>query len=185
MTQPTIPLDTSPVRPVHQTPTPGSRGTPLFRDGPIHGLALVPLRRCEDHRGWLIELFREDELDSEHIPVMAYVSQTLPGEARGPHSHQEQSDLFGFFGPGDFDLYLWDARPDSPTFGNKQVVLVGASNRRTVLVPAGVVHGYRNVSGVPGLVFNSPNRLYAGTGRKQPVDEIRYEDLPDNPYPMD
>jgi dTDP-4-dehydrorhamnose 3,5-epimerase len=63
--------------------------------------------------------------------------------------------------------------------------VVGQSNRRAVLVPPGVVHAYRNTSDVPGLVLNAPNRLYAGWGRNEPVDEIRYENLADTPYRLE
>ena len=55
----------------------------------------------------------------------------------------------------------------------------------TVLVPPGVVHAYRNVSEENGLVFNVPNRLYAGWGKKEPVDEIRHEDREDQLYALD
>ena len=157
----------------------------MFREGPIEGLVVKPLERLEDARGWLIELYREDELAPGLRPVMAYASQTLPGVVRGPHAHRRQTDCFAFVGPGDFKLYLWDTRTDSPTSGNRQTLVVGESNRQFVLIPPGVVHAYRNVSQVPALVFNAPNRLYAGAGRKEPVDEIRYEDRPDSPFVMD
>jgi dTDP-4-dehydrorhamnose 3,5-epimerase len=157
----------------------------MFQEGPIHGLLLRPIPRHDDARGWLIELFREDELPAGHVPAMAYLSETLPGVVRGPHEHREQSDYFAFVGPGDFMLYLWDPRAGSPTRGNRRTVLVGQSNQQAVLIPAGVVHAYRNVSDVPGLVINCPNRLYAGPGRTQPVDEIRYEDCADSPYQID
>lgn len=157
----------------------------MFREGPIEGLIVKPLERLEDARGWLIELYREDELAPALRPVMAYASQTLPGVVRGPHAHRRQTDCFAFVGPGDFKLYLWDTRPDSPTSGNRRTLLAGESNRQLVLVPPGVVHAYRNVSQVPALVFNAPNRLYAGEAKKEPVDEIRYEDRPDSPFVMD
>jgi dTDP-4-dehydrorhamnose 3,5-epimerase len=48
-----------------------------------------------------------------------------------------------------------------------------------------VVHAYRNVGGEPGLVFNCPDRLYKGPGRKEPVDEIRHEDDPASPFQLD
>jgi dTDP-4-dehydrorhamnose 3,5-epimerase len=48
-----------------------------------------------------------------------------------------------------------------------------------VIVPKGVVHAYRNVGSVAGIVINCPNRLYLGEGRREPVDEIRHEDDPD------
>lgn len=157
----------------------------MFWKGDIEGVAVRPLERFEDDRGWLVELFRDDDLDAANRPRMAYVSQTLPGVVRGPHEHRDQADFFAFVGPGDFKLYLWDTRQDSPTRGNRQTLLLGESNRQSVIVPPGVVHAYKNVAEVAGLVFNAPNRLYAGDGKRQPVDEIRYEELADSPYRLD
>lgn len=141
-----------------------------------------PLRRHADARGWLVELFREDDLPLDLRPAMAYVSQTLPGVARGPHEHADQTDYFAFIGPGDFELLLWDARAESPTFGVHSRTICGESNPCAVTIPPGVVHAYRNVGQVPGWVFNGPNRLYAGPGKRERVDEIRHEHDPDSPY---
>ena len=157
----------------------------MFHVGSIEGVVFRPLRRFDDRRGWLIELFREDELPADSLPAMAYVSQTEPGVTRGPHAHHDQSDYFAFVGPGDFKLYLWDNRPDSSTYRARQTVVVGASNMQAVVVPPGVVHAYQNVSDHAGWVFNAPNRLYAGRGRAEVVDEIRWEDVPDSPYVLD
>ena len=151
----------------------------------IDGVIFRPLKRFNDARGWLVELFRKDELAAGDLPRMAYVSETLPGVARGPHEHVDQSDYFAFVGPGDFKLYLWDARPKSPTRGRRQTIVVGQSNMQAVIIPPGVVHAYKNVSDVSGWVFNCPNRLYAGEGRKEPVDEIRHEDAAGSPYVLD
>jgi dTDP-4-dehydrorhamnose 3,5-epimerase len=153
-----------------------------YRDGAIQGVEVRPLRRFGDGRGWLIELFREDELSAGERPAMAYVSETLPGVVRGPHEHVDQTDYFAFVGPGDFRLYLWDARRDSPTFGHRMSVLAGESSPQSAIVPPGVVHGYKNISEVPAWAFNAPNRLYAGPGKKEPVDEIRHEDEADSPF---
>jgi len=153
-----------------------------FRDGPIDGVTFRPLAPHKDHRGWLIELYREDELPADEHPVMAYVSETLPGVARGPHEHVDQTDYFAFLGPGEFLLYLWDARAASPTRGHCMRVAVGQSNRQCVVVPPGVVHAYKNVGQTPGWVFNAPNRLYAGAGKREPVDEIRHEDAMETAY---
>ena len=57
-------------------------------------LSFRPVRRIEDSPGWLIELFRDDELPEEHRPAMSYISLTLPGVARGPHEHRQQSESF-------------------------------------------------------------------------------------------
>jgi dTDP-4-dehydrorhamnose 3,5-epimerase len=156
-----------------------------FVDGEIEGVAMRPLRFHHDARGWLLELFRQDELGPERWPVMAYVSETLPGVTRGPHEHTEQTDGFVFLGPSDFELLIWDTRPSSPTRGRRVVKVVGASNPTAVWIPPGVVHAYRNIGNTPGLVFNAPNRLYAGWGKTEPVDEIRHEDAEPGRFPMD
>lgn len=156
-----------------------------YVEGPIEGVVIRPVSRYVDQRGWLIELFRADELPAEALPAMAYVSETAPGVARGPHEHREQADLFAFVGPGEFRLYLWDARPTSPTAGHRLVCQVGEANRQLVIVPPGVVHAYQNVGTVPGWVFNAPNRLYAGPGRAEPVDEIRHEDAGGSVFVLD
>ena len=159
--------------------------TTFRRGDEIADVEFRDLSQLEDDRGWLVELFRRDELLPEQHPVMAYVSETQPGVVRGPHEHVEQSDYFAFLGPGDFQLYCWDARPASRTFGVKTVTLCGESRRCVVTVPPGVVHAYKNISDRPGWVFNAPNRLYAGEGKRQQVDEIRHEDQQDSPYTLD
>jgi dTDP-4-dehydrorhamnose 3,5-epimerase len=62
-------------------------------------------------------------------------------------------------------------------------LIVGADNPVTVIIPPGVVHGYRNISAAErGMVLNFPNRLYRGWGRQEEVDEIRHEDDIDSPF---
>lgn len=156
-----------------------------FTRGQIHDVTARPLRKFIDERGWLAELYRSDELGAEVMPVMAYISMTQPGVARGPHEHVDQTDYFCFIGPSNFKVYLWDRRPDSPTCGVRQTIYAGQDAPMMVIVPPGVVHAYRNVGGTDGIVFNGPNRLYAGEGKCCPVDEIRHEEAADSPYRLD
>jgi dTDP-4-dehydrorhamnose 3,5-epimerase len=156
-----------------------------FHPGTIEGVIWKPLSHFHDSRGWLCELFRHDEIAAEFHPVMAYISMTKAGVARGPHEHVDQADCFCFLGPSNFKVYLWDSRPKSRTYLSKQVDVVGADKPSLLIVPAGVVHAYKNVGSGDGLVFNCPNRLYRGPGKKEPVDEIRHEDKHDSPYQLD
>ena len=156
-----------------------------YHPGVIADVIWKPLRKYNDPRGWLCELFRHDDIPAEFHPTMAYISATEPGVARGPHEHVDQSDLFCFIGPSNFKMYLWDSRPKSPTYRTRQTDVVGADKPMALIVPPGVVHAYKNIGGEPGLVFNCPNRLYKGWGRKEPVDEIRHEDQPDSPFRLD
>lgn len=160
---------------MQQKPAP----TEMFREGSIHDVVVRDLRKFNDGRGWLSELFRSDHLTTEFLPAMAYTSSTKPGVTRGPHEHVEQADLFCFLGPSNFKLRMWDNRGSSPTHGNVMTLVVGADNPKSVLIPKGVVHAYRNIGEVDGIVINCPNRLYMGTDRHEAVDEIRHEDDPD------
>lgn len=146
----------------------------------MQGVIIKQLNRFTDDRGWLAEIFRNDETDFK--PAMGYVSKTLPGVVRGPHEHRAQSDCFIFSGPGDFDLYLWDRRETSSTKGEHLKIRVGDSDPTLVIVPPGVVHGYKCVSDIPAYSINLPDTLYRGQGKQEEVDEIRWEQDPDSPY---
>lgn len=156
-----------------------------FKQGPIDGVVIKDLVRHADQRGWLVELFRNDEIGAEFLPVMSYISSTEPGIARGPHEHVDQADMFCFIGPSTFRIYLWDNRKDAATCGNKMVLEAGEHQPRSIIIPAGVVHAYRNIGKRHGWVVNLPNRLYAGKGRKEPVDEIRHENDPNTIFQLD
>jgi dTDP-4-dehydrorhamnose 3,5-epimerase len=151
----------------------------------IEGIVIREIRRHEDERGWLSELFRHDELDEEFHPAMAYISMTRAGVTRGPHEHVDQADVFCFLGPSTFRIDVWDNREGSPTYGTHGWFEAGEDNPLFVIVPKGVVHQYRNVGSRDGLVLNCPNRLYGGWKRRGPVDEIRHEDDPDARFRAD
>ena len=156
-----------------------------FRTGQIGGVVIRDLSRHSDSRGWLTELFRSDESPKELLPVMGYVSSTEPGIVRGPHEHREQTDHFCFVGPSTFRVYLWDNRKDSPTFGNRIVLEAGAEQPKAMIIPPGVVHAYKNIGITQGWIFNLSNRLYAGEGRREKVDEIRHENDPNTIFVLD
>jgi dTDP-4-dehydrorhamnose 3,5-epimerase len=155
-----------------------------FRPGKVDGVSWRSLRAHHDSRGWLCELFRQDEMPADVQPAMAYLSETLPGATRGPHEHLQQTDYFCFLGKAEFKLYLWDNRLESPTYLCHEIAILRPGRPLTVAIPPGVVHAYRNVGDSAGLVVNCPNRLYRGDGRNDPVDEIRHEDDPHSVFQL-
>lgn len=163
----------------------GEKTVQPFLEGVIQGVEVRHLKKYQDPRGWLAEIFRADELKSHVMPAMSYVSETLPGATRGPHEHISQTDYFCFLGPSTFRVVLWDNRISSRSYWFRQELLVGEANPCVVIVPEGIVHAYCNVGNKPGWVINCPNRLYAGKGRQEPVDEIRHEADPNTPFRMD
>ncbi len=149
----------------------------------INGVIIKKLNQYQDERGWLAEIYRDDE--TEYRPVMSYVSVTNPGVARGPHEHKYQADCFIFAGPGEFELYLWDNRETSATKGNYIKTIVGETNPSLCIVPPGVVHGYKCIGAVPAYSINLPDKLWRGEGKKEEVDEIRWEQDPDSPFKIE
>jgi dTDP-4-dehydrorhamnose 3,5-epimerase len=149
----------------------------------IKGVMAKKINRYEDPRGWLVELFRNDETD--YRPAMAYASMTKPGVSRGPHEHVRQTDFFIFPGPGDFKVYLWDVRESSETKGEYVSFDVGSKNPSIVVVPPGVVHGYKCISDENGLCINLADKLYKGEDKKEEADEIRWEQKEDSPYKIE
>jgi dTDP-4-dehydrorhamnose 3,5-epimerase len=148
-------------------------------------VVVYPLKKFHDDRGWLAELFRHDELDAEFYPAMSYISFTNPGVARGPHEHVDQADLFCFIGPSTFRMRMWDNRADSPTYRHRMTLDVGIDDPMAVVVPKGIVHGYKNIGDLDGMVINCPNRLYMGQQKREPIDEIRHEDDPETIFRID
>lgn len=146
-------------------------------------IIIKELKKNSDNRGWLAEIFRMDETNIN--PAMCYVSITKPGVARGPHEHKNQSDFFVFLGPGKFRLYLWENRKGKENFRELKTYEVGADNPVSVIVPPGVVHGYKCISEEPGLAINLPDKLYCGENKKDEVDEIRWETNNDSPFVID
>ena len=146
----------------------------------IQDLIIRKINPFSDERGWLGEIFREDE--SAFRSAMSYLSVTHPGFIRGPHEHVFQSDFFVFAGPGDFELHLWDNRETSSTKSEYQKLTVGSENPMAVIVPPGVVHGYKNISAVDAYCINLPDKLYKGQNKKEEVDEIRHEKDSNSPF---
>ena len=140
----------------------------------LEGVIIKPIRRFTDPRGWLTELYRDDELPAGFSPAMGYISVTHAGHSRGPHEHRDQSDGFCFLS-GMFRLTLWENRPDREK--RKEVLEVGEANPVFVTVPPGIVHAYQNIGPSDAFVLNFPDRLYGGRNKREPVDEIRHEDI--------
>jgi len=170
---------------------------------PIDQVIVRPLIRHIDTRGYLTELWREDEAGLPR-PAMMYLSWTMAGVARGLHLHagrhykpstedprlidqvapDAQSDYFLFNGPGNFRVVIFDARTQSPTFKHLMDFVVGEDNPALVIVPPGTWHGYMALERC-GMVINCPDQLYAGPGRKLPVDEERIHPRTQNLFHFD
>lgn len=125
-------------------------------------------------------------------PVMSYMSLTYAGVTRGPHEHTQQTDIFVFI--GDFQVVLWDNRPTSKTYKERNDIYTwndfsSATPMSCItpfvylVVPPGVVHAYKNIhERNEGYVLNFPTTLYKGLGKRSAIDEIRHELDPNSEF---
>ena len=76
-----------------------------FRDGEIKGVIIRKLVKTGDSRGWLAELFREDELEG----VLRPWKHLLPiPVSLVTHEHRKHADLF-CFKVLPIQLRMWDS----------------------------------------------------------------------------
>lgn len=138
----------------------------------IHGVHVEPLQVFPDDRGFFAELTRLGTgLASLMIPVgnrKIQVSFTLtyPGTIKAIHYHAEQTDLWAPIS-GMAQVFLYDLRRQSPTFGAINTIYVGRFRPWEILIPPGVAHGYK----VLGL--ESIQLVYFTDRYYNPADELR------------
>jgi len=140
------------------------------KDIKIQDVSVVSRKVFHDERGFLIETFAKSK--EETTSVYSYCSLTRPGFARDIdrfHYHLQQEDRFTVV-LGRMWVVLFDARKDSPTFENLQVVeLVGGNvdlkDRvslpcATITIPRIVYHGIMNPGPSVAMIVNHPTQEY-------------------------
>ncbi len=144
----------------------------------IDGVKTKELRVIPDERGWLMEILRnDDDIFKEFGQV--YITTAYPGVTKAWHMHKKQTDNFTCI-HGMMKVALYDAREDSPTYGELNEFFVGDKNPIMISVPPFVYHGFKGIGtelayfiSVPTLPYNydEPDefRLPADT------DEIPYD----------
>jgi dTDP-4-dehydrorhamnose 3,5-epimerase len=123
----------------------------------IDGVRVVDLRRHADDGGAMTELGRLDggRLDGFDGFRVAQVNYSIlePDVLKAFHVHRRQTDVW-YVPPEDrVLLVLVDVRDGSKTEGSRMRIVLGNGASRQVLVPPGVAHGCRNLSGSPSRVI--------------------------------
>ncbi len=147
-------------------------------------IAGVKIKKLKVHRdvpdlkqkvkpGYLMEVLRADD------PFFKKFGQTTftvayPGTIKAFHWHRWQDDLW-FVATGKAKIVLYDRRKNSKTYRQKQIIEAGEDNWKLIVIPRGVVHGYKVVGRKPVLLFYHTTRPY----NKNKPDEERIP--PDDP----
>lgn len=138
----------------------------------INGVEIKKLTVYPDDRGFFAEIAKEGEAVWKDLKQLS-VTQTYPGVVKAFHWHKRQYDLW-FCAAGNIQAVLWDQREDSPTKGETQVVYMGERAPVALLIPPGVVHGYRVLGLTPATVTYFTTEAY---NPKDPDEErIPFDD---------
>ena len=128
----------------------------------IHGVEIKELVTHTDGRGFFREVIRvSDPIFPEGFGQWSHTT-SYQGVAKAWHVHQKQTDWW-YVAVGTIKTALYDTRPDSPTHGEIQELLMGEGQPAIVLkIPPGVAHGYRVLNG-PAHVFYIVSHEYDST----------------------
>lgn len=133
----------------------------------INGVKIKKLKVIPDERGRLMEMLRSD--DEVFIKFgQIYMTTAYPGVVKGWHYHKKQTDNFVVV-HGMMKVVLYDARKDSPTFGEINEFFMGVHNPILLQIPPYVYHGFKTISETEAICINTPTEMYV---YKEP-DEFR------------
>ncbi len=143
--------------PVKDRQTVSPEGEPVERL--IAGVVLRHARPHEDKRGEVVEIFNPAWGIHPDPLVYAYQIVLRPGAIKGWVVHQLQDDRL-FLSSGIVRWGLYDARPDSPTHGQLNLLTFSERNRALLIIPRGVFHAVENIGTVEAVFINLPTAPY-------------------------
>lgn len=138
----------------------------------IDGVQIAPLTIYPDDRGFFTELARLGKgLAARMVPegerqIQVSLTLTYPGTIKAIHYHCEQTDLWAPCS-GMLQVFLYDLRLRSRTFGAINTVFAGRFQPWEILIPPGVAHGYKALGVEPIQLVYFTDRHY------NPADELR------------
>lgn len=135
----------------------------------IDGVKAVQVPLWPDDRGYFMEVLRVGQgLAAGFDPASTQVSSALsyPGAIKAFHYHLHQTDCWQPV-MGLFQVALVDLRVDSPTFGQRNTLYLGALRPWQLIIPPGVGHGYKIIGMDPAMLVYVTDRFY------NPEDEGR------------
>ena len=125
------------------------------RTGRIHDVRVKTFVKHADHRGFFIEQLKRGDIDDQgrsFLPEQPFsqMSRSLvyarggnpPELIKAFHWHKKQWDYWDIV-IGNARVVLVDLRPESPTAGVVQTLILGENSPRMVAIPPLVAHGYQ------------------------------------------
>ena len=125
----------------------------------IDGVKTRSMPNHVDHRGTVFEIF-EGDMDFWETPIVyAYQFSIRPGLMKGWGLHEHKADRYTIIS-GEVLLLMYDARPESPTHGVVQKVILSDRGERQVIIPPFVWHLSINLIDTEAKLVNFPTAVY-------------------------
>lgn len=141
-------------------------GNFTFTSTSIEGVIIVDTKSYGDRRGYFMETYKRPDFVAGGITcdfVQDNQSSSTRGVLRGLHYQIEhpQAKLVRVIKGTVFDVAV-DLRPDSPTRGKWEGVLLSEENRRQFFIPRGFAHGFLVLSQEAEFCYKCDDTYHPG-----------------------
>lgn len=134
-----------------------------FTETKLKGCFLIEPKILQDERGYFMESFNENTFQEGIQQPVRFVqdnqSFSTKGVLRGLHyqvGEHAQAKLVRVLQGKVLDVAV-DIRPDSPTYGQYEAVLLSAENQKQFFVPKGFAHGFLVLSDTATFFYKCDN----------------------------
>ena len=118
----------------------------------IDGVKVTPLRQIHDERGKVMHMLKNSDENFEQFGEI-YFSTVYPGVIKAWHIHSRMT--LNYAVPiGRIKFVMYDDRPNSPTKGEIQELILGPDNYMLVTVPPRVWNGFKGIDTQMSIVAN-------------------------------
>lgn len=135
----------------------------------IRDVLLIEPKVYHDERGFFLETYREEQLNSKGINVhfvQDNFSKSQKGTVRGLHYQIEQpQDKLLMVMQGKIIDVAVDLRRNSSTFGKHTAVELSSENKHQLFIPKGFAHGFSVLSN-EALVYYKCSDYYLADGER-------------------
>ena len=128
-----------------------------FNKTSIEGVVVIEPQVFGDNRGYFMETYKEPDFKAaglDYTFVQDNQSKSKKGVLRGLHFqiNHPQAKLVRVIKGAVFDVAV-DLRPNSPTYGKWEGVLLTEENKKMFMIPRGFAHGFLVVSDEAEFVY--------------------------------
>ena len=135
----------------------------IFKETKLQGCYIIEPKIILDERGYFMESFNEKTFQNGVGQAVHFVqdnqSFSSKGVLRGLHyqtGEHAQAKLVRVLQGEVLDVAV-DIRPDSPTFGQYEVVILSGENQKQFFVPRGFAHGFLVLSETATFFYKCDN----------------------------